>query len=51
MPFRDQQRVPGKQWPVIEKGERALVLEDDLRLLLTGSDPAKQAIGPVRQRR
>jgi hypothetical protein len=36
--------VAGEQRPVVEEGERALVLEDEVRGLVTGDDLTEAAI-------
>src|SRR5579875_3121911 len=41
--FRDEQRVPVKQWPVVEECDQAVVLADHLRLHLPPYDGAERA--------
>jgi hypothetical protein len=40
----DEQRVAGEERPVVEEGERALVVEDEVGGLVTGDDLTEAAI-------
>ena len=40
----NEQRVAGEERPVVEEGERALVLEDEVGGLVTGDDLTEAAI-------
>jgi hypothetical protein len=40
----DEQRVAGEERPVVEEGERPLVLEDEVGGLVTGNDLTEAAI-------
>jgi hypothetical protein len=46
---RDEERVPGEEWTGIEERHADIVLEDEVRRLVAGDDPAEEAV--ARQRR